>query len=301
MNWLVPIDVGVSSGLILAWSVLALAIAYRLFDFPDITVEGSFALGAAVYASGTRAGWPCTSTVPLACLAGASCGLLTAFIHVRFGVNKFLAAILVVAMSYSGCLRVMGSSNISLLTQDTVLTWVQGLDQGATYLHGATLASLTLLTVLGVVLILAGLRTRSGLKIRASGSSPDFARGLGLRPGAWLMLGLAITNGLSAVSGVLLSSHQGFADIGMGQGVLILALASMAIGERLTRSSRLALPVFVVCAAVLGSIAYQTLFAIAVRCGLPAIDLKLATAALVLLVIATSRSGLDAKRGEVTA
>lgn len=147
--------------------------------------------------------------------------------------------------------------------------------------------------LVGGAALLWALATRRGVRLRVAGSNPEYAKSLGINVPLNMVLGLAITNALAAFSGLLLTMHQGFADISMGQGVLILALAAMTIGERLLPEKRLPFHVFVFLAAVVGSIAYQVLVAYAVRAGLAPTDLKLATAILVLAVVAlrVSRDG----------
>lgn len=291
MDWLVPLDIGIISGLIYAWVVLALAAAFRLLNFPDLTVEGSLPLGAAVYAVTLKAGWPVYAGVAGALCVGSLAGLCTAALHVRFGVNKFLAGIIVIAISYTGCLRIMGASNIGLLQFESMFAWVHPFDEqfGGPF-HLGTLGVLLLLVVLGAVALIVGFTSKKGLRTRVAGVNPDYARSLGISVPVHVIAGLAITNALAALTGVLLADRQGFADVSMGQGILILALAAMAIGERVVPSRSVSFPVYVVLAAIAGSVFYQLVVAYAVRAGVPATDLKLLTAVLVLLVVARGMS-----------
>lgn len=287
MNWFVPLDIGISMGLIFAWAVLALALAFRLLSFPDLTVEGSLPLGAAVFAVLLKNGIPLLGAVLAALLVGAVAGGLTAFLHIRFSLNKFLAGIIVVAMTYSLSLRAMGASNIGLLQSASLFDLITPLDRAVRGpFHVGTILLLSLLLGVGGVLLLLGLSSRKGMRLRVAGSNAEYARSLGISVPRNMVVGLAITNSLAAVSGVLLAMHQGFADVAMGQGVLILALAAMTIGERLLPERALPFHVFVVLAAIVGSVFYQIIVAYAVRMGLAATDLKLATALLVLLVVA---------------
>lgn len=294
MNWLVPIDIGLTMGLILAWAVIALALAFRLLHFPDLTIEGSLPLGAAVFAALYKSQFPWPVAAGGACAAGALAGSLTALLHVKFKLNKFLAGILVVAISYSLSLRLMGASNIGLLKLQSIFDTLERWDNhiNPTF-HFATVIFLAGLIIGGAVLIARGLSSRYGIRLRVAGSNPEYARSLGIHVLRKLVVGLAFTNALAALSGVFLAMKQGFADVGMGQGVLILALAAMTIGERLLPQRYLPLPVFVLVAAIVGSVLYQTLVSYAVRAGLAPTDLKLATAVLVLFVIAVrfSRNG----------
>ena len=294
MSWLAPLDIGLVMGLLLAWAVLALALGFRALDFPDISVEGSLPLGAAVFAVLHKGGTPMPVSMLCAMLAGAAAGALTGFLHVRFKLNKFLAGIIVIAIAYSLSLRIMGASNIGLLQSPSVFDIVEPLNGGVPGpFHLGTIAMLVALLAVGAFVLLWALTTRRGLRLRVAGSNPEYARSLGLNVSLNVVVGLAITNALAALSGLLLTMHQGFADISMGQGVLILALAAMTIGERLLPEKHLPFHVFVFLAAILGSVAYQVLVAYAVRAGLAATDLKLATAIMVLAVVAfrVSRNG----------
>ena len=294
MNWLVPLDIGLSMGLILAWAVVALALPFRLLNFPDLTIEGSLPLGAAVYAVLLKQGTPLLATVGAGLLAGAVVGGVTACLHTRFRLNKFLAGIIVVAMTYSLSLRIMGASNIGLLQSLSLFDLIAPLDRavGGPF-HVGTMLLLSSLLGLGAVTLVLALSSRTGLQLRVAGSNPEYARSLGISVPWNLVLGLALTNSLAAAAGVLLAMRQGFADVAMGQGILILALAAMTIGERLLPERVLPFQIFVVLAAILGSLLYQILVAYAVRMGLAATDLKLATAVLVLMVVAlrVSRNG----------
>ncbi len=294
MTWLVPLDLGLVMGLLLAWAVLALALGFRLLDFPDLTVEGSLPLGAAVFAVLHQSGVPMLVSMFCALFAGALAGALTGCLYVYFKMNKFLAGIIVIAIAYSLSLRIMGASNIGLLQTTSIFDPVDPLNgwmDGA--FHLGTIGMLGVFIAIGAFLILWALSTRRGLQLRVAGSNPEYAKSLGINVAQNVIVGLAITNTLAAFSGILLTMHQGFADVSMGQGVLILALAAMTIGERLMPEKSLPLHVFVFLAAILGSIVYQVLVAFAVRAGLAPTDLKLVTALMVLIVVAlrVSRNG----------
>lgn len=294
MKYFVPLDIGLTTGLIFAWAVLALALAFRLFHFPDLTIEGSLPLGAAVFAVLLKAGNPMIVAIFAACVAGGLAGGLTAYLHVRFKLNKFLAGIILATICYSLSLRVMGASNIGLLQSATVFDIVASLDNlFAPDWHLGTIAMLAILITLGSALGFLVLSSRKGIKLRAAGSNPEYARSLGINVSLNLIVGLAITNALSAFSGVLLASFQGFSDVSMGLGILIIALVAMTLGERILPEKRLSYQTFVIAAAVVGSVVYQTIVAYAVRFGLAPTDLKLATALLVLVVVALrmSRNG----------
>jgi putative tryptophan/tyrosine transport system permease protein len=291
MTWLGPFEIGAVMGLLLCLAVMGLAVSFNLLDFPDITMEGSLPLGATVFAASVKSGMPVLVALLCAMLAGATAGALTAFIHSRFGINKFLAGILVVAISYTLCLRILGTSNIGLLGSPSLFDYVEPTDRHApsAALGTALLLASIALAVGALVLWLA--QTRGGLRARVAGTNPVYARSLGISVPLHLVAGLAITNAMAAAAGALLAMHQGFADVGMGQGALILCLASMAIGARLVPERKLPVHVFVVVSAALGSVVYQVLVAFAVRLGLSPVDLKLATALLVLTVVVARARG----------
>lgn len=284
---LTPLDIGLLMGLLLAWAVLSVALSFRLLEFPDLTVEGSLPLGAAVFATLIKCGLSLPIAISCSIFSGAAAGALTGFIHIQFKLNKFLSGIIVTAILYSLSLRIMGASNIGLLKASNLFDVVEPLNNLlGSRLHLGSIALLISLLVCGSLLILFGLSTRRGVALRVAGPNPDYARALGINVPFNVIIGLAITNALASFCGVLLAMQQGFADISMGQGILILAIAAMTIGERLLPERGLPYQVFVLCAAILGSIVYQILLAYAVRVGLAATDLKLATAVMVLLIVA---------------
>ncbi|MBF8296538.1 MAG: inner-rane translocator [Bacteroidetes bacterium] len=287
MTWFVPLDIGITVGLIFSFAVVAFGLSFRLLNFPDLTVEGSIPLGASVFAILLKSGAPFPLAVLAALLAGGLAGALTAIIHVRFRLNKFLAGIIVIAISYSLCLRIMGASNIGLLQLTSIFDPVQGFERAVSeYFQLGKILLLSLLLLLCVGVLFFGLSTLKGIRLRTAGSNPEFARSLGINVPTNIIIGLALTNALAAFSGVLLATYQGFTDVNMGAGTLLLALAALTIGERLLSERRLSFPSFVLAAAVIGSLVYQVVVAYAVRFGLASTDLKLVTAVLVLIVVA---------------
>lgn len=284
MVWLAAANTGLVLGLIMAFCVLGLAIAYRLFNFPDLTIEGSFLLGAVGVAIGQKHGLPLWFSFAGAMFLGALAGALTAYLHSKFKVNKFLAGIIVGAICYTAGLRLMGASNIGLLG---VSNFLDDLDAFASV---GSLAVWKILTLAGMVALVCWalhltLKSRFGLRLRVAGCNTVYAKTLSIGVVASMVIALALTNALAAFSGAMLAIHQGFADIGLGQGTLIFALASMSVGERLVAENKLTLVMYVLVTAVLGSVAYQLLMAFAIRAGLNPVDLKLITALFVLALI----------------
>jgi len=283
-------------GLILALLALGVYISFRLFNFPDVTAEGSITLGAASTAALLVAGaHPVLATV-VGTLAGAAAGTMTGLLHTRFKINGLLAGILVMTALYSINLHVMGKSNVPLLTEATVFTAAEAaglaLNQGnpdinvlgwrvrageAGMLVGALLFALLITAVVNWFF-----RTELGTAMRATGDNPQMIRALGVNVESHVTLGLALSNGLVALAGSLLAQYQGFADVQMGIGMLVWGLASVIIGEALIGHSRLGL---LLLGAVMGSVLFRLLVAIALRWGLNPNDLKLITALFVLAAL----------------
>lgn len=283
-------------GLILALLALGMLVSFRIFAFPDLTAEGSITLGAAVATILIVHGQPPVFATVAACVAGSVAGMLTGLIHTRLKVNALLAGILMMTALYSINLHVMGRSNLPLTGHTTLIDyaasfghWISG---GAESLQvlGRDLSWHDLssfLMVLVLVSLATGLlawffRTHLGTAMLATGDNPQMVRALGVDDRAMMTLGLAVSNGLVALSGALLAQYQGFVDAGMGIGMLVWGLASVIIGETLVGSRRLA---HLLIAAVLGSLLFRLLVAIALRWGLDPNDLKLVTAVFVLAAL----------------
>lgn len=287
MTWLLPIEIGLIQGLIMAGAVLGFVLAFRLLDFPDLTVEASVPFAAAVYALCVRDGFPPAFALAAGSVAGAVAGTVTALLHTRFSVNKFLAGIIVVSVAYSLSLRVMAGSNLSLLQAPSIT------GQWRTLFDDTRLGMLLVLTLISgtvAVLLIQLLGSGPGIRLRAAGGNSAFAQSVGIRHQLCIISGLAACNLMAAFSGMIQADYQGFADVSGGQGVLILALAAMAIGEALVPKRRFRYHVFVVLAALVGSVVYQIVVACAVRAGLAPTDLRLVTGVMVLLVVAWRHS-----------
>jgi putative ABC transport system permease protein len=282
-------------GLILSLLALGVFISFRIFAFPDITAEGSITLGAAVAATLLVNG----TSPPLATLAGAAAGALagtaTGFIHTRFNVNGLLSGILVMTSLYSINLHVMGKSNVPLLSGDNLTTEAEAAGRrilGADSLNlwgwdvGMRDFSVLILSALAIAAVAALLyvffRTNVGTAMRATGDNDQMIRALGVNHGNMIVFGLAVSNGLVALSGALLAQYQGFADVQMGIGMLVWGLASVIIGEALVGTRQLG---FALTGAVMGSVLFRLLVAIALRWGVNPNDLKLITAIFVFAAL----------------
>lgn len=283
--WLAALTQGLAF-VALAWGVY---LSSRVLRFPDITPDGSLPLGAAVGASAVLAGVNPFLALALAFVAGMAAGYLTAVLHTRLAVTELLAGILVMTALYSVNLRVMGRSNLSLLDKDSILQRLHALAPATAgwsddLAFGTMLVGLLL--VLGIVLSLF-LRTDLGMAMRATGDNPAMVAAQGIDRRRMVELGLSLANGCTALSGALIAQYQSFADVGMGVGTLVAGMAAVILGETL-RPRRWGLGATILMVAV-GAILFRGLIALALRAGLDPIDLKLATAAFVLLALTLPR------------
>jgi putative tryptophan/tyrosine transport system permease protein len=282
-------------GLILSLLALGVFISFRIFAFPDITADGSIALGAAVAAALlVRGANPALATAAGAA-AGALAGAATAALHTRFGINGLLSGILVMTGLYSVNLHIMGKSNVPLMSEKTLATVADRF--GTAALHSTRMnvlgwdvssrdASLLGFAILAAVvtslLVYLFFRTNLGTAMRAAGDNAQMIQALGVNVGNMIVMGLALSNGLVALSGALLAQYQGFADVQMGIGMVVWGLASVIIGEALVGTRQLG---YVIIGVMMGSVLFRLLVAIALRWGLNPNDLKLITAVFVFVAL----------------
>jgi putative ABC transport system permease protein len=283
-------------GFILSLLALGVFISFRIFAFPDITADGSITLGAAVAATLLVHGVsPALASLAGFC-AGMVAGACTGTLHTRFKINPLLAGILVMTALYSINLHIMGKSNVPLLTVTTLAT--QSEQIGLRLMQGATTFGLlgwevsvrdaSVLVAIALVVALAGgllywfLRTNLGMAMRATGDNVQMIRALGVNDANMIVFGVAISNGFVALSGALLAQYQGFADVGMGIGMVVWGLASVIIGEALVGTNSVGMTII---GAVMGSVLFRLLVAVALRWGLSPNDLKLITAVFVFFAL----------------
>jgi putative ABC transport system permease protein len=284
----------VEIGLLYAFVALGVFLSFRVLDFPDLTVDGSFPLGAAVAATGLSSGWDPWAATGLACLAGAAAGFVTAFVSVRFRILHLLASILTMIALFSINLRIMGRPNMAVLNQGTVLTPFLG--QGLRdYLVRP--AFLFVAVAIAALLVAGFLNTDLGLAMRAAGANPRMARAQGIRVGAMVLAGVALSNAMVALAGALFAQTNGFADVTSGLGTIVVGLAAVIIGETLLPRRGILLAII---GCVIGSVLYRLAVQLALNLdvvGLTASDLNLATAVLVLatLIISRTRRGREAQ------
>ena len=264
-------------GCVYALVALALLISFRILNIADMTTDGSFTLGCAVSATVAVAGHPILA-LPAAMLAGAAAGGITALLQTRFRIPSILAGIITNTGLYTVNLAVMGfSSNVNMLRTDTVFTLLRPLLGPAYRIVPAAAAA-----ILAAIVLVLFLKTRLGLSIRATGDNPDMVRASSINTGFTITVGLCLANALTALSGALLAQYQKTADINLGTGMVIIGLASLIIGESLFPRGKLWMKA---AGALVGSLLYRFIIAIALRLDLPSECLKLISAVIVALAI----------------
>ena len=270
-------------GLVFGLVAIGVYLTFRVLSFPDLSVDGTFPLGAAVAAvlivSGVN---PFLATLCAFC-SGLGAGLLTGLLNTRLRLPALLAGIIMMVALYSVNLRIMGGANVSLLREVTAFDKVAGL-LGLS--SGSIEVSISLALVIAIIVFLIlnwFLRTEVGLALRATGDNEQMVRALGSDTNKNILLGCAISNGLVALAGAIVAQGQGFADVGMGIGMIVMGLASVIIGEALVRPRGVAR---LLLAVVVGAFVYRLFITIALRLGMAPGDLKLITAVLVIIVLA---------------
>lgn len=273
---------GIAQGLIWGLMALGVLITFRLLDVADLTVDGSFTLGAAVTVMLIIAGWPAWLAMLVAVIAGILAGLCTGLLHVKLGIPVILAGILTQFSLYSINLRIMGMAANKALSVDKY-----NLILSSRNITSSILTSLVIAFVL-VCVFYWYFGTEQGSALRATGSNPAMSRALGIDIGAMKVLGLAISNGVVALSGGLMSQYQGFADINMGRGAIVIGLAAVIIGEVLGKAilgkylNFFGTMSFV----VIGGVVYYLVVVLVLWLRLNSNDLKLITAVIVALFLA---------------
>ena len=283
-------------GLILSLLSMGVWISFRILRYCDITVDGSLTLGASVVALLLVNGWSPLAATLAASLAGALAGFVTGMLNTRFKIQELLSGILVMTALYSINLRVMGRSNIPLMNvsdiskqaENLLTRWTGHADAinllgWRTPVHEVAM----LLTVLLITLAVAHaihcfLLTNLGTAMRAAGENAQMARAQGINHRNMIVFGLVCSNALVGMAGALLAQYQGFADVQMGIGMIVWGLASIIIGEALVGKLT---PGYALCGAIMGTILFRLLIAIALRWGLNPNDLKLVTAIFVFAAL----------------
>jgi putative ABC transport system permease protein len=271
----------------LCFSALALGIyiSMKIFNIPDITTDGSYTLGAVVTAILLTHHLPQYIILPAVILAGSIAGALTGLIHTKLKINALLAGILVMTALYSINLTLMGRSNLPLINLPTlfnVVNIVADPNQNSFWI-------LSVFVVLTTLLIGYMLKTDFGIAMRATGNSESMIKALGVNTDRMKIIGLALANALTAVSGYLITQFQGFADINMGIGIVIVGLGSVIIGETLINWLSITSVWLSLAVMLLGAVLFQLVLAFSLTIGIDANLLKLVTAVFVLLIVSLPR------------
>ena len=285
-------------GLIYGILALGLLITYRILDFPDLTVDSSFPLGAAVSAVLTLQGMPPWLTLLCALLAGSLAGLVTGLIHVKCHVRDLLSGIITMTGLYSINLNIAGKANLPLFSGETLFRngftkslppWI------APY---ATALTILLIALAAKLLLDWFLKTKAGYLLRAAGDNAAVVTTLARDQGMVKIMGLMIANALVALSGAVMAQHQRSFDISMGTGTMVTGLASVIIGTNLFKNLGWMKSTTMV---IIGSVLYKLCVSAAISCGLEAQDMKLITAVLFLLILIFAQTQFKRKKVRIHA
>lgn len=277
MSLLSAIGASVPQGVLWGIMCLGVYITFKVLDFADMTVDGSFALGGSVSAVLVVNGAPPLFTILVATLAGMLAGVVTGVLNTKLKIPAILAGILPMIALYSINIRIMGKSNTPLLGVDTVMTRLSKILPLSQNISSLVVGAVFCVGLMAFLYWFFG--TEVGSAIRATGNNEQMVRALGANTDLMKILGLLIGNGLVAMSGALVSQSQGYADVGMGVGTIVIGLASVIIGEVIfgKRFSFL----YKLFSVVMGSIIYRIIIAVVLWLGMKSTDLKLLTAIIV--------------------
>lgn len=294
-------------GMIYGIMALGVYITYKILDFPDLTVDGSFPMGAAITAVMITKGLPAALTLPACFLAGALIGVLTGLIHVKLRVRDLLSGIIMMTALYTVNLRIAGRANLPFYKEETVF------DNAVTNaIFTGALASWKTVLVMFFIMIVVKLlldlymQTGSGFLLRAVGDNAAIVTAMGEDRGRVKILGLAIANGLVSLGGCLFAQQQRFFEISVGTGTVVIGLASVIIGtsiyQKLDSAGKIPLALYkvrfsmITLSVLVGSIIYKACVALAIRMGLKSTDLKMITAVLFLVILVFSMEKKKVKK-----
>jgi putative ABC transport system permease protein len=269
-------------GLLYALAVYGVYLSFRILDFPDLSVDGTFVTGGAAAAVAIKSGLPGLLALIIGFFAGCLGGAITGLLHTKLGISKILSGILTLGMLYTINLRLMDAPNLSLLNQANLIPYLK-----SPVNHLSTILFLLLL-VLSIKFILDWfLATEFGLFLRATGENEATVRSFGMNHNTTKLAGLILANGLVGTSGALVVQYQGFVDVNMGIGLIISGLAALLLGEAVMIPRTIQKATLAV---LIGIILYNLIFTIALRIGLPPTDLKFMAALIVILTYSVSKS-----------
>ena len=288
----------VEQGLIYGILALGLLITYRILDFPDLTVDSSFPLGAAITALMTVNGYPPVLSLFVAAAAGAVAGLVTGLIHVRCHVRDLLSGIITMTGLYSINLRIAGKANLPFFANATLFKNPFTKSLPAWIAPYSTLIIILLIVLAAKLLLDWYLKTKAGFLLRAAGDNASVVTTLARDVGTTKIIGLMIANALVALSGAVMAQHQRSFDISMGTGTMVTGLASVIIGTNLFKNLGLMKSTTMV---IIGSVLYKLCVSAAISCGLEAQDMKLITAVLFLLILIFAQTQFKRKKVRIHA
>lgn len=267
-------------GLIFGILALGVYLTYKVLDFADLSVEGTFPLGAAITAFLLTQDVTPLLAVLISFLGGMLAGAVTGILHVKLKITNLLSGILVMSGLYSINLRIMGKANIPLFNEERIFSGVI-----------PVLLTIVIIVICVKIIVDLFLKTKFGFMIKATGDNPQLVTTLGVNLGWVKIVCLMVSNGLVALAGSLSAQYQGFADVGMGTGTIVIGLAAVIFGEAIFKKARWILPTTM---AIIGAILYQGCTAIALQLGFPATDLKLLSALIVTLALALNNHKIKA-------
>ncbi|MGI6699114.1 MAG: ABC transporter permease [Christensenellales bacterium] len=286
----------ITQGLIWGLMAMGVYVTFRVLNVSDLTVDGTLATGGAVCVMLVRSGVPVGLAVLIAFLVGLLCGLSTAFLHTKWGIPAILAGILSQLALYSVNLRIMASkANVSISVDRYTLLISQR------YVREPSLRNplfvLIILTVAIIAMLYWYFGTESGSALRATGANPRMARAQGINTDCQITLGLMLANGMVALAGALLAQYQGFADVNMGRGAIVIGLAAVIIGEVLTQKIFINFALKLLAVSI-GSIVYFLVLQVVLQLGLNTNDLKLISALIVAIFLALPHFSQRMKKGQ---
>lgn len=286
----------VSQGLIWGLMAMGVYVTFRILNISDLTVDGTLATGGAVCVMLIRSGVPVGTAILIAFLTGLLCGLVTAFLHTKWGIPAILAGILSQLALYSVNLRVMASKANASISVDKYSLLISQRYVRETSLQNP-LFVLVIFTVVVIAVLYWFFGTESGSALRATGANPRMARAQGINTDFQITVGLMLANGMVALSGALLAQYQGFSDVNMGRGAIVIGLAAVIIGEVITQK------IFVnfalkLLAVSIGSIVYFLVLQLVLQLGLNTNDLKLISALIVAIFLAVPHFSARMKKGQ---
>ncbi|MEQ8153436.1 MAG: ABC transporter permease [Clostridiaceae bacterium] len=277
-------------GFLFALVSIGVYITYKILDFPDMSVDGTFPLGAAVCAALLLRGMGPVSSVLFAIAAGAVAGFFTGILHVKLKIDSLLSGILVMISLYSVNLRIMGKSNVPLFSFKNIF---KGNEISLGDLNLAPLLIILIFVVLSKLAIDLFLKTKKGFLLIATGDNEQVVTSLGINADNVKIMALMISNAFASLAGALTAQYQGFSDVGMGTGTVVMGLASVIIGVSVLKKVSF---VKITTLAIFGAIVYKSIIAIALQLGLSPNDLKIVTAFIVIIALTVNNKGLIFKR-----